>query len=335
MQKFNLTFYVKKDKINSLGQVPIYARIMAEGTKTTFSTFKWIDGKRWGETKQLKITRNPEEIRLLDKLDEIRKKIEVKFNEILVSEVELTAENLKNAFLEKKTFSKAVTKTFMEAFDFHNKKFTAQINAGERAKASLTKFKTTQTHLRAFMKEYYKKDDLVLDMLNFEFIDNFDLFLRNEKGIKNNTTVKYCQAATKITNLAIKYDWLNKNPFAKYEGKLKVEDAVFLTEEELELIENKVFNCERLNIIKDIFLFSCYTGYAPCDVKKLNWDNVVKNVNGEYWIYTNRQKTDTKSNVPLLPKALRIIEKYKNVKECIIGNPNCETLSGADKNQLT
>ena len=318
MKKINLTFYVKKDKINPLGQVPIYTRIITEGTKTTFSTLQWIDEKRWKETKQLKLARIPADVIIRDELNRIRIQINSKGKEMINSEVELTAENLKNVFLGKETFAKANSKTYMEAFDYHNLKFVEKIKRGEGAKASLTKFKSTQTHLKSFIQAKYGANDIALDELNFEFIDGFDMFLRTEKEIKNNTTVKYCQAAKKVTNLAIKYDWLSKDPFAKYEGKLIVEDAVYLTQEELEKIENKVFSTERLNTIKDIFLFSCYTGYAPCDVAKLTWNNVQTYIDGELWIIAKRKKTKTDSNVPLLPEAKKLIEKYKNHPDCIV-----------------
>lgn len=318
MKKINLTFYVKKDKINPLGQVPIYARILTEGTKTTFSTLKWVDGKRWKDKNRLTNTRNNEERVILDELNQIRIQINLKGKEMLNSEVEWTAENLKNAYLGKENFAKAKSKTYMFAFDFHNEKFQQKINRGEAAKASLTKFKSTQTHLKSFIQTKYGADDIALDKLNFEFVDGFDMFLRNENKIKNNTTVKYVQAAKKITNLAIKYEWLIKDPFAKYEGKLKVEDAIYLTQEELEKIENRVFSTDRLNTIKDIFLFTCYTGYAPCDVEKLTWGNVQKHIDGELWVICKRKKTFTDSNVPLLPQAKKLIEKYKKHPDCIV-----------------
>ena len=318
MKKINITFYVKKDKINPLGQVPIYARIITEGTQATLSTLKWIEGKRWKDTKRLTNTRNQEERVMLDELNQIRQQINSKGKEMINSEVELTAENLKNAFLGKETFAKTKSKTYMEVFDYHNEKFQQKIDRREGVKASLTKFNSTQTHLKSLIQMKYGANDIALDKLNFEFIDGFDMFLRTVKEIKNNTTVKYCQAAKKVTNLAIKYDWLVKDPFAKYEGKLIVEDAIYLTQEELEKIENKVFSTDRLNTIKDIFLFSCYTGYAPCDVAKLTWNNVQPYIDGELWIIAKRKKTKTDSNVPLLPQTKKIIEKFKTHPDCIV-----------------
>jgi integrase len=106
-------------------------------------------------------------------------------------------------------------------------------------------------------------------------------------------------------------DLITKNPFNRYNGKIQITEACFLTHEELLQIEQKVFSIERLERVKDVFLFSCYTGYAPIDALKLTRDNIIQDANKELWIKTNRQKTGTRANVPLLPPALRIINKYQ------------------------
>jgi site-specific recombinase XerD len=320
MKNFNHAFYVKKEKINSQGQVPIYARIVTNGTKTTFATGYWVDHQKWAQNNQLRTARGSDSIRLREDLNQIKIELEQKAKLILEAEMDLTADTLKDAYLLKKNFLKQKSKTFMEAFDYHNEKFIEQIKAGKKNKHSLTKFRTTQTHLKAFIRFRYKKEDISLDKLNFEFIERFDLFLQNEKNIGNNTAVKYVQTTRKITNDALKYGWMTKDPFAQYTGRLEEIDTVYLDEQELLRIEQKVFSSERLNIVKDIFLFSCYTSYAPCDVAKLTSNDVVKHFDGQYWIFTKRLKTKIESNVMLIPPALRIIAKYKNHPLCVVKN---------------
>jgi len=104
---------------------------------------------------------------------------------------------------------------------------------------------------------------------------------------------------------------IEKNPFNIYSGKIKVIDATYLTADELVRIEDKTFSIERLERVKDIFLFSCYTGYAPVDALKLTRKNIVQDADKNLWIKTNRQKTGTKANVPILPPVLKIINKYQ------------------------
>lgn len=131
-----------------------------------------------------------------------------------------------------------------------------------------------------------------------EFVYDFESFLRYESsfkgkiGISNNSTVKYFRNLNTIFNYAQKRGVIEENPFRFYEGKLVVKDAEFLTAEELEAIETKSFNTERLNRVKDIFLFSCYTSYAPIDVENLTRDNLIKDSEGTLWLKTNRQKNN-------------------------------------------
>jgi integrase len=113
-------------------------------------------------------------------------------------------------------------------------------------------------------------------------------------------------------------DLIDKNPFNKYDGKISVTDATFLTTEELHRIEQKTFSIDRLEKVKDIFLFSCYTGYAPVDACKLTADNVIIDSENIPWIKTNRQKTGTRANVPILTPVLKIIEKYKYIETSLI-----------------
>ena len=119
-------------------------------------------------------------------------------------------------------------------------------------------------------------------------------------------------------NYAMKMDLILKNPFHVYDGKLSVKDAVFLTQQELDRIENKIFSVARLEKVKDIFLFSCYTGYAPVDAMDLSMDNLFKDNSGHLWIMTSRAKTAIRANVPVLPPTLKIINKYKNQQKGLI-----------------
>jgi len=107
-------------------------------------------------------------------------------------------------------------------------------------------------------------------------------------------------------------DLIDKNPFNVYNGKLKIKDATFLTVDELNSIEKKVFQVERLEKVKNMFLFSCYTGYAPIDACNLTTANLIQDNNGEFWIKTDRAKTGIRANVPVLPPTQRIINKYKD-----------------------
>jgi site-specific recombinase XerD len=171
--------------------------------------------------------------------------------------------------------------------------------------------------IKIFNNKTYSSNDVLIDKINSAYIYNLESYLKFESdykgktGIKNNSVVKYFKNLKTICNYAIRMELIDKNPFNIYNGKIKVDEAIFLTQEELESIENKTFKIDRLERVKDIFLFSCYTGYAPVDAIKLTRKNVIQDTEKILWIKANRQKTNTKANVPILPPVLKIINKYQ------------------------
>ena len=184
-------------------------------------------------------------------------------------------------------------------------------------KTTLTRYETTFRHVKEFVRIKYRTDDIFLNQLNHEFITEFDHFLRTKHSCNHNSAIKYIKNLRKVINLAVNNDWLNKDPFKNFSVKLKEVRRDFLTEDELQKLVSHEFNIMRLDQVRDIFIFSCYTGLAYVDVEKLTENNIRKGIDGNLWIYTERTKTKTESNVPLLPEASRIINKYKDNPETI------------------
>ena len=130
--------------------------------------------------------------------------------------------------------------------------------------------------------------------------------------MENNGVMKHLERFRKIIRLAVKLGWIEKNPFELFKLKMQKVERGYLTNEELISIEEKSFSLQRIQYAKDLFVFSCYTGIANIDVMQLTPDNIILGIDGNYWIKTIREKTDTSVNVPILPKAAYIIEKYKD-----------------------
>ena len=129
--------------------------------------------------------------------------------------------------------------------------------------------------------------------------------------------MKYLANFKKVVLICFKNGWISKDPFANFKITTQEVQREILTELELKEIANKHFNTDRLNHVKDIFVFSCYTGLAYADVKKLKRSEIIVGIDGEKWIFTKRQKTDTASRIPILPMAATLIEKYKDDPQCI------------------
>ena len=311
-------FYLKSEKADKNGECSIFARITYKTNRVSLSTGKTISKERWIYTNNLRnLLRLEKEKILKNYLELYRLNVEKKFNHLFNIDPEVSLEMLKAELTGKSKILTSKT-TINEAMQRHNKFFKRKVDAGERSAASLQKYKRSGELLTAFMKKHYTVEDMPVSEISNSFVYNLEEYLKYESsfkgqvGIKNNSVVKYMKMYKTACNYCIRMDLFVRNPFDAYDGKLSVKDAVFLTQQELKLIEEKPIFMERLQKVRDIFLFCCYTGYAPVDALNLTPANLFEDNDGNLWIMTNRTKTAIRENVPVLPPAMAVIEKYKN-----------------------
>jgi site-specific recombinase XerD len=311
-------FYLKSEKADKNGECSIFARITYKTNRISLSTGKTISKERWVYTNNLRnLLRLEKEKVLKNYLELYRLNVEKKFNHLFNIDSEVSLEMLKAELTGKSKIQTSKT-TVSEVMHRHNKFFKKKVDAGERSAASLQKYKRSSELLTAFMKKHYNVDDIPVSEISNSFVYNLEEYLKYESsfkgqvGIKNNSVVKYMKMYKTACNYCIRMDLFVRNPFDAYDGKLSVKDAVFLTQQELKLIEEKPIFMERLQKVRDIFLFCCYTGYAPVDALNLTPANLFEDNDGNLWIMTNRTKTAIRENVPVLPPAMAVIKKYKN-----------------------
>lgn len=315
--------YIKKDKVKSNGSCPIYIKVIFNRKSITISTGKSIMEERWNQTENLRrVLRYDKEKVLKEFLDLYVLKIEKIHNQLERYQETISIDEFKRRILGKE--AQDAKSTLVGIIDAHNSHFAKLVSVGERSKASLQKYNRVKDLIQLFNLQKFGSQNIQIEKINSAYIYNLESYLKFESeykgklGIKNNSIVKYFKNLKTICNYAIKMELIDKNPFNLYSGKIKEIEATFLTEEELMRIENKIFKIERLERVKDIFLFSCYTGYAPVDALKLTRKNIIQDAEKTLWIKTNRQKTETRSNVPLLPPALKIINKYQFEGETLL-----------------
>lgn len=311
-------FYLKSEKADKNGECSIFTRITYKTDRVSLSTGKTITKERWLYTNNLRnLLRLEKEKVLKNYLDLYRLNVEKKFNHLFNIDPEVSLEMLKAEITGKSKIQTSKT-TINEVMHRHNKFFKRKVDAGERSAASLQKYKRSSELLTAFMKKQYTAEDMPVSEISNSFVYNLEEYLKYESsfkgqvGIKNNSVVKYMKMYKTACNYCIRMDLFVRNPFDAYDGKLSVKDAVFLTQQELKLIEEKPIFMERLQKVRDIFLFCCYTGYAPVDALNLTPANLFEDNDGNLWIMTNRTKTAIRENVPVLPPAMAVIKKYKN-----------------------
>jgi site-specific recombinase XerD len=204
----------------------------------------------------------------------------------------------------------------LEVFQQHNDK-VAELVGKDFADGTLERYVTSLEHTRRFIQWKYKVNDLDVNQLNYEFITEYEFWLKSVRNCAHNTTMKYLANFKKIVLICVKNGWLQKDPFFGYKLSKKVVIREFLSEKELQVMAEKQFASKRLEQVRDIFLFCCYTGLAYADIYKLKRSEIRPGIDGKKWIFTSRQKTDTLSHIPLLPVSLTILDKYAQHAECL------------------
>ena len=310
--KISILFYVKRAKSTTTGLWPIYLRITIDGQRIEQTIKRYVEPIKWSK-EQGKMKGQSEEARILNTyLDILKGNIYNMQKELIHDGNEANYENFRNKFFgieERK-------KMLVPIFEDHNQKVEALLNQ-EFAPGTLERYKTSLKHTIDFLKWKYNVSDIDIKKIDHVFVTEYEFYLRSVRKCANNTAVKYIKNFGKIIRICLANGWIEKNPFANFKSKVKEVERVFLVEEELEVMANKEIKFERLALVRDIFLFSCYTGLAYIDVKQLSSLNINIGIDGFKWIFTNRQKTETKSNIPLLPVAEEIIAKYKDHPQCI------------------
>jgi site-specific recombinase XerD len=310
--KITLHIYAKTTKANAAGQLPIYIRLTVDGQRFEFSTKRFIEKSKWSPELS-KMKGSSEEARTLNGyLDLMKSKVFDIQMELIHKNEELSLENFKSRILG----THQRERMLIPIYQNHNDKIEELIGNGY-AYGTLERFKISLKHIEEFIFWKYSLSDININKIDYAFVTEFEFYLRSVKKCNNNTAVKYVRNFRKIIKICLDNDWLDKNPCSRYEGKMKEVERDFLTEEELSRIYNKRFSSERLTLVKDIFIFSCYTGLAYVDVRGLKKDHIGIGIDGQKWIFKNRQKTDTKSKIPVLPIAQEIIQKYSDHPKCL------------------
>ena len=305
--KLSVLFFVKRTKTNVDGLLPIFIRVTVNGERIEFSTKRFTTSEKWSvEGKRMKGT-SAESKTTNSYLDTLKAKVYDYQQQLIREDEVVNAENMRNKIMGVEKRKHMIVGIFQN----HNNEIRALIGK-DYAAATLVRYETSLKHTVDFMKWKYRISDIDIKKIDHEFITSYEFYLKSVCNCCQNTASKYIKNFGKIIRICLANGWLDKNPFINYKGKEVEVERAFLSMEEIETMLNKEFVSDRLNLVKDIFLFSCFTGLAYADVKKLSRKNIGFGVDGERWIFINRTKTDTRSNIPILPIAAFILDKYED-----------------------
>ncbi|MCO5950894.1 site-specific integrase [Mucilaginibacter flavidus] len=306
-QSFSVYFTIKSDKAKD-GKAPLYAAVTVNKEKAFIALKQLISITIWDFGKGAAKGTRDESRAVNAYLDEVRLSLGNGYKELLLKGKLITPKTIKNLFLGETDD----TYTLNRMMAYHNETSGKSLNP-----ATMRHYLVTQRYLSGYVAANYRADDLLLKDLDHGFIQGFDAFLRNHrpkdhhKPLNDNGIKVHLKRLKKMVHLAQDMQWVDRDPFVTFRIRMKKVARDYLTEAELRTLENKSFDLERLSLIKDLFIFSCYTGLAYGDLMILKPTQVVTAEDGELWIRTSREKTLEPVNLPLLPKAVDLVNKYK------------------------
>lgn len=317
VESFAVGFFIKQDKIRKNGMAPIYARITVNGKRTFIALKRKTIPNQWDVSKG-KMRGNSETSRSINlQIEKIHNKLFSIYYDLKQQGSLVSGAIIKNAFIGVK--EKVEHRTLLKTYDLHNEEIGKRVGI-DYGKKTWTRFKNHRIIIGNYIQENYGVDDLLLDQLDYNFIVKFDTHLRTVRKIQQNTIVKYLRNLRKIINYAILRNWMDKNPFAQFPIKSEATTRPILTMAQLKVLESKEMPNKRLDEVRDVFVFVCYTGFSFGDLEVLSSKNIITGIDGKQWLIKDREKTGVPTRMPILPKAKMILEKYKDHPICEIKN---------------
>lgn len=309
---FSVFFFLRKSRVNKLGESPILVRITVNGISQESVIHRNVRQEVWNQSAERAKGNDRYSFEINAYVDTVRTRIMQIHRQMELDGKDITAREIKETFQG----NGARPKMLLDQFRKHNDQCRRLIDT-EYSPATVSRFDRVVRYLGEFMKTLYRIEDIMFKEINHEFISNYAYFLKTEKNLGHNAVVKQLKCLKKITRMAQMNDWINKDPFMNYKLREKSTERDFLEKEEIDLILNRQLSVERLEQVRDVFIFCAFTGLAFTDVKHLKPEHLVKGKGGELWLRIARQKTKNMCDIPLLQIPIRILEKYRENPKCL------------------
>ena len=308
----SVLFIIKKAKLLKNGEAPVCMRITVNKRVAEVMIKRSIPVDLWNQKKECSKGKDRVATELNHYINTVRAKVLQIHRELEIDNKPITADIIKDCFYGRDK----VQRSLLEVYAEHNEKCRALIGK-EYTESTVTKFDTSINRLKEYIRSCYHRDDIMLAELDGQFIRDFDFWLKTEKHCQNNSALKHLKNLKKVVRIALANDWIKKDPFYGIHFKQEEVNVEFLSREELDILMNKEFAIKRLEQVRDIFIFCCFTALAFVDVQQLSREHLIKDNNGALWIRKARQKTNQICNIPVLTIPQRILRKYEDNAECI------------------
>ncbi|WP_373055938.1 site-specific integrase [Zunongwangia sp. H14] len=325
---FHVHFHLLAKKKNKRGLAPIYLRLTVDRKRTEYSISRRIQPEYWSTKLQKVMGNNPNEKEINTHINNLRHKLN-KIHQVLSDNDQLITADVMIG--ELKGDNKPKPKMTLEVFKEHNEQMD-RLSGKSISKSTAKRYWTCYNHVEQFLKEEYKTKDYPMNDINHQFITKFEYFLKTKRECNHNSALKYVNNFKKIIRIALANQWMDRDPFYNYKVQFETVEREFLNEEEVQKLIEKDLHLDRLKLVRDMFVFSCYTGLAYSDVKKLSSADITKGIDGGKWIRIKRTKTKSLSSIPLLPVAEEILDRYKDHPEVKDGKYVLPVLSNQKSN---
>ena len=304
--RITIAFLLKKSKKREDRTCPVYVRFTLNGKRAELSTKIFVDQNSWDISKERMTGSSSLAKTTNNRLDKVASNILDIYNQFEAGNKKFDVVDIKN-----KLCGIEEEHGIVEMFGVYMNTIESNIGKGFSA-TTLKHYKTSKNRLLNFLSEVYGKKEWNLSNIGYKFINDFDVYLKTKYNNSVNTAWCYHKHMKKVLNIAVAMDYISTNPYVKFQVKTEQPKREFLTQKELKKIRKKKIEIERLAIVRDIFLFSCYTGLSYADISKLAKQHIRTGNDGKKWIIIDRTKNGSRCRVPLLPAAKNILKRYKN-----------------------
>lgn len=309
--KINILFVISTSRVRKDSQASLMCRLTYAKVRKAFSTGLFINPKNWNAKQQQVKPPEPGRDTINNQLSLIKTKINKAFLILQITEEIFSVEDVYSLYKGKKPVKQHNVVEYVEQY---LEKLKTLIGI-DLKQVTWNKFNYVKNDVKTFIKWQYKTNDIPLGNLDLQFLIDFEYYLKVVKKQKQITINKSIQRFRKPIKVAISEKYLDNDPFMLYKSKTVKSQVVFLSLEELNALEAHQFTQPRLQFVKDLFVFCCYTGLPYIELMNLEAKHIIKGFDGNRWIQIKRQKTSKNLSIPLLDKAKDILDKYSKNKK--------------------
>lgn len=286
----NYSFYCRQNKANKQGLSPIEVVFVINKERTTLSLDMRANPKTFAKDIN---KRTP----IADYVATMRTKINTAIAEMISADMNITPTSLKEYIKQgKKVY--IIKDMVNDYMDIINKRY----NTNEMSFVTYSKYRRLCKHIINFFGE-----DTAVNSVNVGDIESYHAYLKTQ--FEPSTASSLLTLTKSFFLFAFNNGKIKVNPFATVKIKKVVKEVEYLTQEELDTIQAKTFVSDRLNQVRDVFIFACNTGLAFIDMSQLSEDDIQQH-DGVYYVKKGRQKTSVTFTTVLNDTAMTILTKY-------------------------